>query len=376
MKCSWGTRSWFVAAVLAVIGSTAGGSDALAITCTQAEQIYGAGTQALITAYPECNTKSTTNSPSTAVTTRAVQQASVNLQTTIIGDQIRIAQGLGASNPLNPQVSMRPGKLGISAGNWMRGVNVWGSLAWSSVEDTSVAMPFDGTVVAGAMGADFEVRHNVIVGAAAVIEQTNVDTTFNVGTQDSLGVTGAAYAAVEIRPFSLEAIVGYGHLDHDLQRTDPADGVTQITGDTTGSRFFAQVRANYFHEYGKVKLNPFFGVTYSRETIDGFTESNGAVTADTSFELGQAHVGGEIAYAAGWASPFIRARWEYDFERTDTTVAPTQVAPTNDRDGLVVGAGYYIDLGPDLRAIAEATTTLLREDYTEYTLRARLKLRF
>lgn len=373
MKVKSGFGSCFVAAAFAIVAFAAGEAAAQGVTCAVAETVYGVDTPALLAAMPECARSHTANAPSTSVTTIEVQQATVALQTAIIQDQIRIAQGVGLTNPLNQQVSMRPGKAGISAGNWMRGINVWGSLAWTQVEDTTPVRAFDGTVIAGAMGADFEVRSGMVVGGALVIEQTNIDTTFNSGTQDTLGISGAAYMAYDMRPFSFEAIAGYGYLDHDLERSDMG---AAVTGSTTGSRFYGQVRANYFHEYGKVKLNPYVGVLYSHETVDGFTESNGMVRPDAAFEIGQAHIGGEIAYAAGWASPFIRLRYEYDFARDDTPVGPLQTQPAKDRDGLVLGAGYYIDLGPDMRAIAEASTTLLRDNYTEYTLRARLKIRF
>ena len=223
---------------------------------------------------------------------------------------------------------------------------LWGSYQYSDFEDEFATTAFDANRHAVMVGADFSPWEAWVFGAMLGYESVDNDTIFNGGNIDTDGLTIAPYMGVLLSDsvgvdFDLSAVfvLGYSHLDHDQFRTI---GTTRITSDTDSHRYFLSGNLIAGRSYGNWYVSGQAGLLVAREDIDGFTESNGNVVGDDRVQLGQASIGGDVAYAWGSFEPFASAIFSHDYSREELGGGHP-----NDQNELRLGFGirYFSEQG-------------------------------
>ena len=98
--------------------------------------------------------------------------------------------------------------------------------------------------------------------------------------------------------------------------------------------------------FGSVYLSGYTGFLVAREDTDGFTESDGTVSAERRTELGQWNLGAGASLFWGPFSPFANVTYQIDYDQEEIVLAPSP-QPSNDNGQVRTGLGlrYYGDNG-------------------------------
>src|SRR5690606_22248897 len=113
-----------------------------------------------------------------------------------------------------------------------------------------------------------------VVGAAlgAARDKSRVEE----GTESrARGFSGALYASWQSGRAYVDALLGAGRLDFESSRFIGATGAT-AEADRDGSQVFGSVAAGYEHRRNGVLLSPYARLDFSRDKLDGMTESGAA----------------------------------------------------------------------------------------------------
>jgi len=126
----------------------------------------------------------------------------------------------------------------------------------------------------------------------------------------------------------------------------------RFDGEADADRWFGGVTGNADWDHRQWRIGANLGAFYSREKRDGFTETGpttGSVTQGSqTTRLGQIRLGGRVGYAFERLEPFVKARYEFDFNKSDVNVAANQTRPSDDDHGIGVGAGVDFDIAPNV----------------------------
>ena len=217
--------------------------------------------------------------------------------------------GADSSEEAEGQASLGERLRTRAAGDGLSGWSVWGGYTYSDFESVTRA-PYEATLNNFVIGADTLFTDRFLFGMFAGYESLDVDTTFNGGGQDVEGFTAGTYFAYLLNDtFSVDMALGYTYLNTDQDRIDPdpAAGAATIRADFIADRQFVVLNFNAVHYIGDVLIGGRVGYQYAREEQDGYTESGGRsfrVVGDRGLTLGQAYVGGDIAYGVGDFEPY------------------------------------------------------------------------
>ena len=207
-----------------------------------------------------------------------------------------------------------------AAGDGLSGWSVWGGYTYSDFESVTRA-PYEATLNNFVIGADTLYTDNFLFGLFAGYESLDVDTTFNGGGQDVDGFSiGPYFAYLFNDTFSADGVIGYTRLETDQDRIDPADAST-LSVDFGANRVFLAMNFNAVHYLGDVVLSGRAGYQYAQEEQDAYSEGGGGPSARTVGErgltLGQAYIGGDIAYGLGDFEPYAHGVYRYDVTTDD-----------------------------------------------------------
>jgi hypothetical protein len=325
------------------------------------------------------NLSNTAVVPQTSVLTPAQQLTAVRGISTDIGRRVGFMRNYLTGNGENRALRGYAGnfgfqKAGLSAGDGAFRWGAWASASYTDSDDDFTAAASDSKRVSFMGGADFAPwQDNVLFGAALGFEHTDADTAFNGGEQTVNGLTIAPYvAAFWGEHFGADLTIGYTDMRIDQFRTVAG---TRISSDPESERWFAAANFNYIRTHGAWVLGGRGGLLFARDRIDGFTESNGAAVAGTSFKLGQAQLGLDAAYRwrDGW-EPFGSLVYEYDFSKTD--LRQRGLNRDVDDSGFVLGLGmrYFGDGGTS--GLIQLTSVLGRNNIDEYSIGATIRTDF
>jgi len=93
--------------------------------------------------------------------------------------------------------------------------------------------------------------------------------------------------------------------------------------------------------------------------------------------MGQVLFGMTTGMDFGKVEPFLNLTGEFDFEKSDdVTVGATQVAISDSDFGLRVGGGLNLRFSPRVSGLVSADSVLLRDDYSEFTGTAKIRIDF
>jgi outer membrane autotransporter protein len=153
-------------------------------------------------------------------------------------------------------------------------------------------------------------------------------------------------------------------------------------------------KAGYLFDIGPLRVGPIAGLNYVNARIAGYTETGDILITqivdgqDIDSLTGSAGVQLRFPFAlgAGLYSPFVNVTAEHDFLGSGRTITTTQVTtpllpvltPSDDRDrtyGRVTG-GVAANLGTNMDAMLNASTTFARAGGNEFAINGGLRLRF
>ncbi len=268
-----------------------------------------------------------------------------------------------------------------AAGDGLSGWSVWGGYTYSDFESVTRA-PYEATLHNFVIGADTLFTDRFLFGMYAGYESLDVDTTFNGGGQDVDGITAGPYLAYLFNDtFSADLTLGYTYLNTDQDRVDPADAST-LTVDFSADRAFVVLNFNAVHYLGDVFLGGRVGYLYAREEQNGYTETGGPsarTVLDRGLTLGQAYVGGDIAYGFGSFEPYAHGVYRYDVSVDDGANAGGLPGAfgnpvPNDPDEIQWGLGLRY-FGPSgITGQVEWVTTVGRELFDEDSITLLLRV--
>jgi hypothetical protein len=288
----------------------------------------------------------------------------------VTGGNVSRAQIIPTANGL----AFEGGISGLNAGDGVISYGAWLSYSYSDFDNDLSSTAYDGDRHTVLGGVDFAPWENTVIGVAVGYEDSDIDTAFNLGNQETDGYTIAPYfGALLTDTWSVNFSFGYSSIDYDQFRTDPTTG-TRITSSPDGDRWFGMFNLNGMTTYGNWLLGGRVGRLWAKNEIDAFTESNTTAVADFRSKLGTWNIGGDAAYSFGAFEPFVSATYEYDYSMTEIAVA-TGPQPDNDRDDVLFAAGVrYFGGNNGISGNLDWTRRLGRSNYDEdmFTLSIRV----
>ena len=333
-----------------------------------------------------CASGHTSNTPGSVITAVTTLRAASSQTVGLISDRIAAVRTASVgTSPLSASLDENgsSGEFGLSGGDKKRGIGVWVQGTFASVNNDATATKFDGKVFTGLLGVDKQLGEKAILGLAAGYERSNLDTDYNLGEIDGSGYLVSPYASFSINNnFSVNVSGGYAWLDYDMNRRESTPVDETFTGKTDATRYWGAISAVGEWQRDKLTYGANVGVMYSKENRDAFSETGSGATGTVlqgkvSSQLGQARLGGEVAYDLGKVQPFLNARAEYDFTKSNTVVASNQTKPSDDDFGAVVGGGLNLNFSPSVSGqISGEYGGLFRDDYSDYSATARLRVEF
>lgn len=257
------------------------------------------------------------------------------------------------------------GFVSLSAGEQSAGVSLWASTSYNKIEDDFALTAYDGTSITTAVGGDFQLSPNVILGLSLNYANTDIDTDFNQGNSQTDGFTLMPYANLKFNDWlSMDMSVGYAWNTTDIRRIQTS---TAVTGEQDSEGWVMAGNLNAQKWFDKVFVSAKTGLLYNQDKRSTFTENNGTVNLGRTNELVQASIGGSVGYWMAPCMPSLSVTYTYDIDREDQVIAGGGPQPANDNDGLTVGLGlsfYGSGTTQGLSVTVSATSEFLREDLT------------
>ena len=266
---------------------------------------------------------------------------------------------------------------GMNAGDSTYFYGAWASYSYTDFENDFASMAFDGRRHGGLVGLDVSPWEGLLLGVAVGYEDSDIDTDFNLGNQETDGFTIAPYLGALINDtWSVSAGFGYSSLDTDQFRILPGT-TTRVTSSPDSDRWFAMFNLNGLTTYDNWIIGGQIGVLYARNEQDAYFETNSATgvttaVAEMDTKLAQFNIGADVAYSYGEFEPFARVMYENDISQTEIGVIGGP-QPAFDDDDVLLGFGLRYFGVNSLTGNLEFSTRLGREDYDEYDISATLR---
>jgi len=204
-----------------------------------------------------------------------------------------------------------------------------------------------------------EYAFNASTNAGLIVAKSDGKVRSDLGRDDADGVTGIAYASKRLGDFAVSATVGYGVMDHDLDRPTLL-GAVSASGDTR--TWLGGLGASYTGlRFGAVSVVPSAQLLYTHTKTDGFVETgaadalanDGSVSKSFTGRLGTAVrwstlLGGRAFSIEGSAA--VDHAFSDDLGGIDARFVGTPAFrysieyPENKRTAAVVGAGIGYDI--------------------------------
>jgi len=306
--------------------------------------------------------------PSSTVTDAIL--LNIQLQNTVTGISSHTGDALrGIFSSGKPRITDNQFKIGgatgLNAGDGATfSYGVWGSYSYSDYDNDLSSTAFDGDTHSFLGGIDFGFWENTVMGIAFGYDNSDIDTTFNLGHQDADTYTIAPYfGALLTDTFSLDFNVGYSYVDYDQFRTLPGT-TTRVSSSPDADRWFGALNLNGIIYRNNWIFGGRIGALFGKSVIDSYTESNGTVVADSRTKVSTGMIAGDVAYSYKNFEPFVNLSYQYDFQLRELTVT-TGPQPVNDEDDILFSAGvrYYNDNG--ISGNLEYTKRFERDNFDE-----------
>jgi len=157
------------------------------------------------------------------------------------------------------------GATGLNAGDGSTvPYGVWGNYSYSDYDNDLSSTAFDGDSHSFLGGVDFSFWENTVLGVAFGYDNSDIDTTFNGGNQDTDTYTIAPYfGALLTDTLSLDFNVGYSRVDFDQFRVEPGT-TARITSSPDADRWFGALNLNGITYYDNWILGARIGALWAK----------------------------------------------------------------------------------------------------------------
>lgn len=275
------------------------------------------------------------------------------------------------------------GRSGDAAGDDPLGLGVWTSVGYSGIKDDHSSTETGGDVYYGAIGADYAITDHFVAGAAVSYDVLDLETGFNLGTQDSYGVGISPYLSVAISDFlSVNTIIGYAHTWGDMtRRAGAVEAGALVTANHETDRYFTSVQVDGYYDIGDFSIGANTGVLLAQEHTYSFVESNGARISGTTSKLG--------TYSAGltgshfldistdlFLEPYLSYTYSTDFMRDDIKVSAGLEEHANDHDAHTIGAGLNIYINDTMSGGLDFRSEYGRQKQESYSGTVSFRIQF
>lgn len=257
------------------------------------------------------------------------------------------------------------GMTGLNAGDESAiPYGVWGNYSYTDYKNDLSSTAFDGTSHGFLGGIDFGFLENTVLGVAFGYDNSDIDTTFNGGNQQTDSFTVAPYfGAILNDTLSLDFNLGYSNVEYDQYRTLTGT-TTRITSSPNADRWFGSLNLNAIKFIDQWIIGGRVGALYASSVINSYTESNATVVGEDRTRVGTFSLAGDLAYSLQNYEPFVNLSYQYDFSLRKVT-ALSGPQPSNDKDDILLTAGVRYFEKSGISGNLEYSKRLTRSDYDE-----------
>jgi hypothetical protein len=290
------------------------------------------------------------------------------IQTTVFGISSHVSSALSTFiSSFSPRFGDNSfkldGSLGVNAGDGVTiPYGIWGNYSYTDFENDLSSTAIDGSSHSFLGGIDFRVWDTTIIGVALGFDNSDIDTGFNGGNQNTDTITIAPYFGTILDDtLSIDFSIGYSNASYDQFRTA---GTTRITSTPTADRWFASFNMNAIKFIDNWILSGRVGSVYAKSVIKGYTESNGVVVSDSRSKVGSVSIAGEAAYSFKEWEPFLNIAYQYDYQLQEV-VAASGPQPSNDKDDILLATGVRYFEKSGISGNLEYSKRLGRDNFDE-----------
>lgn len=266
---------------------------------------------------------------------------------------------------------------------------VWVNSSYTRFENSFTRTRFDGASELLLAGFDFSLSENFLYGLALGSERGDIDTTFNMGNQETKGAMITPYLGWLISDnWSFDLSLGSSDIDTQQFRTEivttidasapPTLLITQLP-ETVRSKFsskrdFTAANINGFWANGDWHFGARLGYVSVTNKQDRYTETDDTVVEAAKFELKQTQFGGDIGYGSQ-SQVYLGAVMMRD-SSSETVEFTSGEQPPDDADSLLISAGWRYYGKDGVSALLELNTRDGKEKYSEDTVLFTLRCDF
>jgi len=287
-----------------------------------------------------------------------------------ISGAVGSAVGGAGSNSPTGQTTVRFGLSGQAAAAGGPKWNGWVAYSQSKVGYTPVGA--SGTVDVAVAGIDYLISNMVVAGVAVAGDRSRVNTAFNAGSISGNGYTISPYFGIALnREFTVDGTIGFGRGNVDLN----AGGAG--TGSFKDRRTISSVGLTYRKQSSGPWLISGRGALLNTSSkLGAYTLSGGGSVQDTTVNVTQLRLSGQLGYRAGIFTPYVGLTYIYDIHRPTDPGVPGQPAPSNDRDGWAPSIGLRFNSAGALYGGIQYTSEQNRSQVKNNQLLMNLGIRF
>ncbi|MCP5367824.1 MAG: autotransporter outer membrane beta-barrel domain-containing protein [Hyphomicrobiales bacterium] len=271
------------------------------------------------------------------------------------------------------------GLFGMSAGDkWSPGVTFWGGVSYASTENDFAATAFDDDTYSLSAGVDKKFG-KFTVGLYASASVSDTESSFNGGSSNTTTLTMGPYLNYQLNDmFRFEVNLGGNVGEVDNRRVA---GAAVITGNQDTAGWFASGAANIDHWIGNFGLNGRLGYLFADSKNSPYVDSTATAIAGVESHFEQLQVSGQVSYYVGGSSgvgflPYIKAEYLYDISREELRTAPGTLQPANDRDEIVLGAGFSVFSDGPISGGLSFTKGFARDQFDNWSLSGNVSYAF
>ena len=306
------------------------------------------------------------NTPSSTITDALLFNTLI--QSTVTGISSHISAALSSFiSSFSPRFGQNrfqlDGSLGVNAGDGVTiPYGIWGNYSFTDFENDLSSTAIDGSSHSFLGGIDFRVWDTAIIGVALGFDNSDIDTGFNDGNQNTDTITIAPYFGAMLDDIlSVDFSIGYSNASYDQFRTA---GTTRVTSSPTADRWFGSFNLNAIKFIDNWILSGRVGSVYASSVIKGYTESNGITVAKNRSKVSSVSIAGETAYSMKEWEPFLNIAYQYDYQLQEV-VAASGPQPTNDKDDILLTTGVRYFEKSGISGNLEYSKRLGRDNFDE-----------
>ena len=226
----------------------------------------------------------------------------------------------------------------------------------------------------GAMGAHISLNPNFSVGGLVEIDSTSYK--LDGGEMSGTGWMAGPYIVGKLpnQPVFFEARALYGETSNTL---DPGAGGLVLDGIKT-DRWLLQAKVQGAIDYGSVVVKPLFDASYTRDTMEGYSNGAGTTLAKESIGLGQVELGVDfdmpldVSVGSMMLTGGISGIWS---ETSETYANTLETNFEGSRASVRLGMNYTLENGGQFK-VGTYYDGLGASDYNSYGLNLSYGLKF